>query len=51
MIVENGKIYLVDYPDIHTNVCDELVRKLSEQVGRDNVQIEDPGKAGIGIRV
>ena len=50
MIIENGKIYLVDYPDIHTNVCDELIRKLSEQVGTENVQVEEPGKIGTAVR-
>lgn len=41
MIVEAGKIYLVDYPDVHTNVCNELISKLTAQVGAENVQVEE----------
>ena len=41
MIVEAGKIYLVDYPDVHTNVCTELINKLTDQVGEENVQVEE----------
>ncbi len=41
MIVEAGKIYMVDYPNVHTNICSELINKLTAQVGADNVQVEE----------
>ena len=41
MIVEDNKIYLVDYPNVHTNICNELISKLTEQVGSDNVRVEE----------
>ena len=41
MIVEDGKIWLVDYPNVHTNICTELINKLTEQVGAENIQIEE----------
>ncbi len=41
MILEGGRVYLVDYPELQTHVCAELIGKLSEQVGAENIQIEE----------
>ena len=41
MIMENGKVYLVDYPDVHTNICDDMMNRLTEILGEDNIQVED----------
>ncbi len=41
MIIEGGKVYLVDFPNVHTNICRDLLNKLREQVGEDNIQIEE----------
>ena len=41
MIIEAGQVYLVDFPNVKTHVCNDLLNKLREQVGSDNIQIED----------
>ena len=45
MILEAGKMYLVDFPNVHTNICNDLLNKLREQVGEDNIQIEEKAPA------
>ncbi len=44
-ILEGGKVYLVDFPEVHTNVCGELIGKLRELVGEDNIQVEEKAPA------
>ena len=45
MIFEAGQVYLVDFPNVHTNICNELLSKLREQVGENNIQIEEKAPA------
>ncbi len=45
VIKENGKVYLVDYPDVHTNICDDMMSRLTEILGEDNIQVEDEAPA------
>ena len=45
MIIEAGQVYLVDFPNVKTHVCNDLLNKLREQVGSDNIQIEDKAPA------
>ena len=41
MIFEAGQVYLVDFPNVHTNICNDLLVKLRELVGEENIQIEE----------
>ena len=45
MIIEMGKVYLVDFPNVHTHICNELLMKLRDQVGDENIQIEEKAPA------
>ncbi len=45
MIMEKGKVYLVDYPDVHTHICDDMMARLTEILGEENIQVEDEAPA------
>jgi DNA polymerase III subunit alpha len=39
-IFEDGRGHLIDFPNDTTNVCAELMRKLAQAVGEENIRIE-----------
>jgi hypothetical protein len=39
-IFEDGKGHLIDFPNDTTHVCPELLEKLNQAVGEENVRIE-----------
>ena len=41
LMVESGRNYMLEFPNLTTGVCDLLIEKLSILVGSENVKIED----------
>lgn len=42
MIVQNGQTHLVEFPDVHTNICDELMGQLKKVIGTGEIRVENP---------
>ncbi len=40
-VVENGKRYLIDFPNDTTGICQELMQRLKTRVGESNIHQED----------
>jgi DNA polymerase-3 subunit alpha len=43
LLEENGHRYILDFPNDTTGVCEELLRRLGEIVGSQNVFVEPGG--------
>jgi hypothetical protein len=41
LVFENGRSFQIEFPNDTTGISDELLSRLHEQVGRDNVIVED----------
>jgi hypothetical protein len=41
LMVESGRNYMLEFPNLTTGVCDLLIEKLSILVGSENVKIEE----------
>lgn len=39
-IIEEGRNYLVEFPNDTTGVCDELLQRLAALVGEENIRVE-----------
>ena len=41
LILEANNVNLVEFPGVKTHICADLIRELRDQVGQDNIQIEE----------
>ena len=41
-LVEGGKIFLIEFPSTSTGICAELITRLQEDVGPENICLQPP---------